>query len=92
MQRGVCEFSRFSRFFQSLDDAREAVAANDYVPTPGLTNAVLVLGIGIAVYSFDLEDFVAIQDLAAAGNQASKYIELDGANDYITLNGGLMNG
>lgn len=81
------EFNRFSRFFQSAEDAREAVSTGDYVPTPGLTNAVLILGIGIAVYSFDLEDFVAIQDLAAAGNQASKFIELDGANDYIEFTG-----
>jgi len=88
------EFNRFSRFFQSVDDARESVATGDYVPTPGLTNAVLILGIGIAIYSFDLEDFVAIQDLAAAGNQASRYIELDGANDYIeftSLQGGTEN-
>lgn len=88
------EFNRFSRFFQSLTDAQESVATGDYMPTPGLTNAVLILGIGIAVYSFDLEDFVAIQDLQAAGNQASRYIELDGANDYIeftTLNGGTSN-
>ena len=85
------EFNRFSRFFQSIDDARESVLTGDYVPTPGLTNAVLILGIGIAVYSFDLEDFVAIEDLAAAGNQANRYIELDGANDYLefsTLSGG----
>ena len=88
------EFNRFSRFFQSVDDARESVATGDYVPTPGLNNAVLILGIGIAIYSFDLEDFVAIQDLAAAGNQASRYIELDGANDYIeftSLQGGTEN-
>ena len=77
------EFNRFSRFFSSVEDAREAVATTDYVPTPGQFNAVLILGIGIAVYSFDLNDFVAIQDLAAAGNQASRYIELDGADDYI---------
>ena len=88
------EFNRFSRFFQSVEDARESVSTGDYVPTPGLTNAVLILGIGIAIYSFDLEDFVAIQDLAAAGNQASRYIELDGANDYIeftSLQGGTEN-
>lgn len=88
------EFNRFSRFFQSVADAQEAVATGDYVPTPGMTNAVLILGIGIAIYSFDLEDFVAIQDLQAAGNQASRYIELDGANDYLeftTLDGGTSN-
>lgn len=81
------EFNRFSRFFQSITDAQESVASGDYIPTPGMTNAVLILGIGIAIYSFDLEDFVAIQDLQAAGNQASRYIELDGANDYIEFTG-----
>ena len=85
------EFNRFSRFFSSKDDAIEAVQTTDYVPTPGQFNAVLILGIGIAVWSFDLQDFVAIQDLQAAGNQASRYIDLDGADDYIeftNLSGG----
>lgn len=85
------EFNKFSRFFSSKEDALEAVATTDYVPTPGQFNAVLILGIGIAVWSFDLEDFVAIQDLVAAGNQASRYIDLDGANDYVeftNLSGG----
>ena len=81
------EFNKFSRFFSSKDDALEAVATTDYVPTPGQFNAVLILGIGIAVWSFDLQDFVAIEDLAAAGNQASRYIELDGDNDYIEFTG-----
>ena len=81
------EFNKFSRFFSSKDDAIEAVQTGDYVPTPGQANAVLILGIGIAIYSFDLEDFVAIQDLLAAGNQASRYIELDGADDYIEFTG-----
>ena len=81
------EFNRFSRFFTSLDDARTAVATNDYVPVPGLNNAVLIMGIGIALYSFDLEDFVAIEDLSAAGNQANRYIKLDGANDYVEFTG-----
>lgn len=88
------EFNRFSRFFQSKEDALEAVATTDYVPTPGVFNAVLILGIGIAVYSFDLEDFVAVAELQAAGNQASRYIELDGANDYLefsSLSGGSAN-
>ena len=35
------------------------------------------------VYSFDLQDFVGVAELSAAGNQANKYIELDGVNDYI---------
>jgi hypothetical protein len=88
------EFNRFSRFFQSKDDALESVATTDYVPTPGVFNAVLILGIGIAVYSFDLEDFVALADLQAAGNQANRYIDLDGANDYLefsSLSGGSEN-
>ena len=81
------EFNRFSRFFSSKEDALESVASTDYVPTPGQFNAVLILGIGIAVYSFDLQDFVAIEDLAAVGNQANRYIELDGADDYIEFTG-----
>ena len=88
------EFNKFSRFFSSKEDALESVASTDYVPTPGQFNAVLILGIGIAVWSFDLQDFVAIEDLAAAGNQASRYIELDGADDYIeftSLQGGTEN-
>ena len=86
--RGIgTEFNRFSRFFKSRDEALQAVAIKDYVPMPGVNNAVLIMGMGIALYSFDLEDFVAIEDLAAAGNQANRYIELDGANDYVEFTG-----
>ena len=77
------EFNKFSRFFKSVAEAQQAVATGDYVPTPGQQNAVLVLGVGIMVYSFDLQDFVGVAELQAAGNQANKYIELDGVNDYI---------
>jgi len=77
------EFNTFSRFFKTKEEALEAVADGDYVPTPGVNNAVLILGVGIMVWSFDLHDFVDITELAAADNQASKYIELDGANDFI---------
>ena len=47
------EFNKFSRFFKSKAEAQQAVATGDYVPTPGQQNAVLVLGVGIMVYSFD---------------------------------------
>tara|TARA_Y100000310_G_C20665007_1_gene807010 strand:+ start:1069 stop:2076 length:1008 start_codon:yes stop_codon:yes gene_type:complete len=80
--KGV-EFNKFSRFFKTIEDGEEAVATGDYVPTPGQVNAVLVLGGGIMIWSFDLNEFVSIADFAAAGNQASRYIELDGANDYV---------
>lgn len=88
------EFNKFSRFFKSVAEAQQAVATQDYIPTPGQQNAVLVLGVGIMVYSFDLQDFVGVAELQAAGNQANKYIELDGVNDYIeftTLAGGSEN-
>ena len=80
--KGV-EFNKFSRFFKTVADGEEAVNTGDYVPTPGQVNAVLVLGSGIMIWSFDLGEFVSITDFSAAGNQASRYIELDGANDYI---------
>ena len=51
----------------------------------GQANAVIVLGVGIMVYSFDLAKFVNISEFSAAGNQANKYIELDGANDYVEM-------
>lgn len=81
------EFNKFSRFFNSIVEAESSVASGDFVPTPGLTNAVLILGVGIAVWSFDLEKFVDIREFAAAGNQSNRYIELDGANDYIEFTG-----
>ena len=85
------EFNKFSRFFKTLEEARASVANGDYNPVEGVTNAVLVLGAGIMVWSFDLEDFVSLADFASAGNQAEKYIELDGVNDYIEF-GGMANG
>ena len=81
------EFNKFSRFFSSKDDAIEAVTTGDYIPTPGQFNAVLILGIGIAIYSFDLQDFVALSELQAAGNQANRYIDLDGAQSYVEFTG-----
>jgi len=79
------EFNKFSRFFKTLEEARESVSTGDYIPTPGVTNAVLVLGAGIMIWSFDLEDFVGVSEFSGASNQADKYIELDGVNDYINL-------
>ena len=79
------EFNKFSRFFKTIEEARESVANGDYNPVEGVTNAVLVLGGGIMIWSFDLEDFVSIADFIGAGNQSDKYIELDGVNDYIEL-------
>ena len=38
------EFNSFSRFFKSKDEALSSVANSDYVPTPGVVNAVLILG------------------------------------------------
>lgn len=76
-------FNGFGRFFANLDQAKQAIATGDYDPVEGEINAVIVGGQGIMVYSFDLNDFVLVSDLIAASNQANKYIELDGANDYI---------
>ena len=77
------EFNGFGRMFKSKQDAVDAVASGDYNPTEGQVNAVLVLSEGIMIYSFDLADFVHISEFSAAGNQANRYIELDGVNDYI---------
>ena len=79
------EFNSFSRFFKSKDEALASVANGDYVPTPGVVNAVLMMGEGIMVYDFTLLDFVNITQLSAAANQSPKFIELDGANDYVSL-------
>ena len=79
------EFNSFSRFFKSKDEALASVANGDYVPTPGVVNAVLMMGEGIMVYDFTLLDFVNITELSAAANQSPKFIELDGANDYVSL-------
>ena len=38
------KFNGFGRLFESLNDAKEAVASGDYVPTPGQYNAVIVMG------------------------------------------------
>ena len=77
------EFNGFGRMFKSKQDAVDAVTSGDYNPTEGQVNAVLVLSEGIMIYSFDLADFVHISEFSAAGNQANRYIELDGVNDYI---------
>ncbi len=77
------EFNKFSRLFKSLQEARDSYASGDYDPVEGQLNLVIVAGEGIMYFSFDLEDFVLINEFQAAGNQANKYIELDGVNDYI---------
>ncbi|MEL7477286.1 MAG: hypothetical protein AAGJ17_00125 [Pseudomonadota bacterium] len=79
------EFNKFSRLFKSLTEARESLASGDYNPVEGQLNLVIVAGQGIMYYSFDLADFVLIDEFNAVGNQADKYIELDGANDYIEM-------
>lgn len=81
------EFNKFSRMFKSKTEALESVASGDYNPTEGQINAVIVLSEGIMIYSFDLQDFVHISQFAGAGNQANRYIELDGVNDYIEFTG-----
>ena len=77
------EYNNFDRFFSSLSDANEAISTGDYVPDPNKHNAVLILGSGIMLWSFDLQEFVTVSALAGMANQASKYIELDGADDYV---------
>lgn len=77
------EFNKFSRLFKSKEEALDSVATGDYIPTPGQVNAVIILSQGIMIYSFELEDFVHISEFSAAGNQASRYIDLDGVNDYV---------
>lgn len=79
------EYNGFSRLFKSVEDANKAVAENDYTPIEGKVNAVIVLGKGIMIYSFELQEFVIISEFLGAGNQANKYIELDGVNDYINF-------
>ena len=90
--RGLgAEFNTFERLFSSLSDAQTAVATGDYIPTPGIWNAVIIIGQGIMVWSFDINDFVLINELVGAGAQADRYIDMDGQDDYIafpTLNGG----
>jgi hypothetical protein len=82
------EFNKFSRLFKSLQDARDSLASGDYNPVEGQLNLVIVAGEGIMYFSFDLNDFVSISEFNAAGNQANRYIELDGVNDYIEFPNG----
>lgn len=77
------EFNSFSRLFKSKEEALQAVIDGDYVPQAGVTNAVIIVSEGIMIYSFDLQDFVHISEFVSAGNQANRYIKLDGVNDYI---------
>lgn len=86
--KGV-EFNKFSRMFKTKQDAIDSVGSGDYVPTPGVTNAVIILGEGIMIYSFDLEDFVHISQFIHAGDQSNKYIDLDGVNDHIEFDAGV---
>ena len=82
--RGAGEiFHNLERFFVSRDEALQSVSNGDYVPTAGVINAVFILGEGVVIYNFDLQDFVHITALQSAGNQANRYINLDGVNDYI---------
>ena len=80
--KGV-EFNKFSRMFKTKQEALDSVTSGDYVPTPGVTNAVIILGEGIMIYSFDLADFVHISEFIHAGDQANRYIDIDGVNDYV---------
>ena len=48
------EFNSFSRLFKNKSEALQAVVDGDYNPTEGITNAVIILGEGIMIYSFDL--------------------------------------
>ena len=79
------QFNSFERLFQSKQDALDSVESNDYIPTPGKLNTVLIAGEENAIqfYSFDIEDFVPLSEWGSAGNQSNKYIDLDGVNDYI---------
>ena len=77
------EYNRFSRFFKSEAEAVQAVADGDYVPVPGISNLVIIGGLGIMLWSFDLQNFVGVAELQAASNQANRYILIDGANDHI---------
>ena len=77
------EFNGFGRMFKSLDEAKEALSSGDYVPVAGQENAVIVIGEGMMVYSFDIGDFVHIKEMIAAGAQANRYIDIDGVNDYV---------
>ena len=80
------EFHSFSRIFKSKNEALEAVSTEDFVPVQGDVQLVFVVGYGAMMYSFELEDFVLVAELQTAGNQASRYIHLDGVNNYIDFN------
>jgi|TARA_E500000331_G_scaffold351987_1_gene399700 hypothetical protein len=77
------EYNRFSRFFKNEAEAVQAVTTGDYVPVPGISNLVIIGGLGIMLWSFDLQNFIGVAELQAAGNQANKYILIDGANDHV---------
>ncbi len=77
------EYNRFSRFFKNEAEAVQAIATGDYVPVPGISNLVIIGGLGIMLWSFDLQNFVGVAELQAASNQANRYILIDGANDHI---------
>jgi len=82
--RGLGEqWHSLNRYFKSLEDANAAKASGDWVPTPGKMNSVIVAGSGIMTWSFDLEQFVLLSEFQAAGNQASRYIHLNGAGAYL---------
>jgi hypothetical protein len=88
------EYNRFSRFFKSEEEAVQAINTGDYIPVPGISNLVIIGGLGIMLWSFDLQNFVGVAELQAAGNQANRYILIDGANDHIqfdSLAGGSEN-
>jgi len=79
------QFNKFERLFLSMDDANASIGDGDYVPTAGQFNSVLIAGEEKAIqfWSFDLQKFVEIQAFSSAGNQASKFIDLNGVNSYI---------
>lgn len=77
------EYNKISRFFRSKDEALEAVASGDFVPSTEKDEVTLIHGMGITVYNHELQDFVLHTELLSASNQASKYINLDGVNNYI---------
>ena len=76
-------FHSFSRIFKSKEDAVTAVSTGDYVPVEGQVQLVFILGHGAMMYSHDIQDFVLLSELQTASNQASRYIHLDGVNNYI---------
>ena len=79
------EFNKFDRLFKSKLEAEESVATLDYQPIEGKLNTVLIAGEPKAIqfWSFDLQKFVELSQFSSAGNQASKFIDLNGVNSYI---------